>query len=355
MSLSLEVQRSLALRMLSLPPVALRAIAGPEIRSPEGYLLDLQVQASLRVSESLGHGEYATIGVARARKSLEASARVLQARPTAPLAVHDEWMRAASPSGEPGVVRARVYRPEPATGPLPIIVFYHGGGFALGTLRSHDGECRALASEVGAIVVSVDYRLAPEHRFPTAALDAIAAFRWVAARAESLGGDPSRIAVAGDSAGGNLAAVAARELRADPVRPAFQLLIYPAVDFTRALPSHRHFEAGFFLTKASIDWFIDAYAPSRADWTHPLASPLLQEDHSGLPPAFVLTAGFDPLRDEGDAYAAAMSAAGVKVRHRCYEPLVHGFFNMSSGVTAARSALDDMVSALREGLSVSQS
>ena len=345
MSFQIETQRSVARGMSRLPPGVLRALAGREIRSPEGYLLDPQVQAILRLSEVLGHGEWSHLGVHVARKQMDVSSQILQPRPPGALSVHDEVIRVPG-----GVIRARVYRPEDERGPLPVVVFYHGGGFVLGGLRSHDGECRAIALGASALVIAVDYRLAPEHHFPAAVDDGLAAYLWAVEKAPSLGGDPAHMAVAGDSAGGNVAAVVTRDLRGDKRQPVFQCLIYPAVDFTRALPSHQHFKEGFFLTGKTMDWFLGNYMPPGADWTHPRASPLLAKDHSGLPPAFVATAGFDPLRDEGHAYAKAMREAGARVQERCYEGMVHGFFSMSEGVAAARVALDEIVLSLREGL-----
>jgi acetyl esterase len=345
MSFLIESQRRFATVLSRLPPAALRALAGEEIRSPEGYLLDVQVQALVRLGDKLGHGEWAHLGAVKARRSMDVSSQVLGARPAGRLSIHDEVIRVKG-----GVVRARVYRPEERSGPLPIVVFYHGGGFVLGSLRSHEGECKALALGANAIVVAVDYRLAPEHRFPTAVDDGVAAYLWVAENAAALGGDARRMAVAGDSAGGNIAAVVARDLRHHANKPIFQLLVYPAVDFTRSLPSHRHFSKGFLLTKASIDWFLESYMEGSSDWTHPRASPLLDGDHAGLAPALVLTAGFDSLRDEGKAYADALSAAGVRVEHRCHEGLVHGFFSMSAGVDAAGRALEEIIASLRSAL-----
>jgi acetyl esterase len=347
MSFLTNVQRRVSRSLTSLSPGTLRAVFGKEVRSPEGYVLDPQVQAIVRMSEVLGHSEWARLGVARARRAMDASSQILQPRPRGALSVHDEVIRVKG-----GAVRARVYKPAERSGDsaLPVVVFYHGGGFVLGSLRSHDGECRAISLGVGALVIAVDYRLAPEHKFPTAVDDGVAAYLWAAENAASLGGDPQRMAVMGDSAGGNIAAVVARDLREHPRRPVFQLLVYPATDFTRSMPSHRHFEKGFFLTKASIDWFMANYLRGPEDRTHPRGSPLLTEDHVGLPPALVVTAGFDPLRDEGRAYADAMRASGVPVEHRCHEGLVHGFFSMTEGIDAARVALDDMIAALRAAL-----
>lgn len=348
MSFLIEAQRRVAKSLSRLPPGTLRALAGKEIRSPEGFLLDPQVQVILRLSEALGHSDWSRLGVHRARRSMDASSRILRARPEGALDVHDRWIRSNG-----GVVRVRVYRPrgaETAGAALPVVVFYHGGGFVLGGLSSHDGECRAIALGVNAVVVAVDYRLAPEHPFPTAVDDGVAAYLWAAENAASLGGDPARIAVAGDSAGGNIAAVVSRDLRDHERRPVFQCLVYPAVDFTRAMPSHEHFREGFFLTGKSMDWFLESYMPPGVSWTHPRASPLFADDHAGLPPALVVTAGFDPLRDEGRAYAEALAAAGVRVEHRCYEGMVHGFFSMSDGIPAAGEALRDVIASLRSAL-----
>lgn len=347
MSFEIEVQRRMTLGLFRLPPRALRALAGAPICSPEGFVLDPQVQVIVRMSDVLGHGDWSTQGVQRARRSMDVSSQILQARPEGALAVHDEVVRV-----DGGVIRVRVYRPAEATGPLPVIVFYHGGGFVLGSLQSHDGECRALALGVNALVLAVDYRLAPEHKFPVPVNDGAAAYRWAAEKAPSLGGDPTRMAVAGDSAGGNLAAVVARDMRDHPFKPVFQLLVYPATDMTRSMPSHKHFEKGFFLVKSSIDWFLDSYLGGPDEVTHPRASPLLAGNHEGLAPALVVTAGFDPLRDEGRAYAEALADAGVRAVHRCYEGQVHGFFSMSAGVDSARVAFDDMVDALRAALHV---
>ncbi|MEZ4295876.1 MAG: alpha/beta hydrolase [Polyangiaceae bacterium] len=345
MALLIEVQRRFTQGLGRLSPGALRALAGEPWRSPEGFELDPQMQVILRMSNRMGHSDWSRMGLGKARHVLEKTAGILQARPEGAVNVHDEVLRL------PGrTIRARVYRDASATGTLPVIVFYHGGGFVLGSLVSHDGECRALALRTGAMVVAVDYRLAPEHPFPAAIDDAVAAYLWVAERAESLGGDARRMAVMGDSAGGNLAAVAACDLRGRPESPVFQVLVYPATDFTRSMPSHEHFKERYFLTRKSIDWFLGSYMPPGVDLRHPRASPLYTESLAGLPPAFVLTAGFDPLRDEGRAYAEAMQVAGVTTQYRCYEGLVHGFFSMSDGIGAARVAFDDIVDALRAGL-----
>jgi acetyl esterase len=223
-----------------------------------------------------------------------------------------------------------------------VLVYFHGGGWVIGSVRSHDGVCRALAAEVGALVVSVGYRLAPEHRFPAAVEDALAATRWVSENAARLGGDPSRLFVGGDSAGGSLSAVVARELR-DRVH--FQLLIYPSTDLTRNHASHTLFADGYLLTRAAMDWFCDHYVAAE-HYRHPLGSPLHHDDLHGVPPAFIMTAGFDPLRDEGRAYAEKLRAAGVAIEHQLYPGLIHGFFSMAGAIGAARRAFGDAVNAL---------
>ncbi|MFV0316845.1 MAG: alpha/beta hydrolase [Microthrixaceae bacterium] len=230
--------------------------------------------------------------------------------------------------GPGGQLRLRVYRPFDTEPRPPAIVFFHGGGWVVGDLDTHDGSARVLAVASGCVVVSVDYRLAPEHPFPAAPADCLAAYAWVVANAADLGIDPDAVAVAGDSAGGNLAAVVAQQAgHTDLTPPVAQGLLYPAVDFRMQTESLDLFSDGFFLTRESMDWFRDHYLPEGSDPLDPLASPLLADDLSGLPPAWVWTAGFDPLRDEGGAYAEALRKAGVEVHHRCVDDMVHGFFN----------------------------
>lgn len=239
----------------------------------------------------------------------------------------------------------RIYKPVHA-GTLPVIVYFHGGGFVLGGLDSHAHICRELASRVEAIVVSVDYRRAPEHRFPAAVDDAYAAVRWVAANAAAFDGDGRRLAVAGDSSGANLATISALRCR-DKGGPAlrFQLLVYPGAD-ARSTHASRSVNAdGYFLTQEAIEWFFAQYLRSDADRDHPWVSPLRAPDHRGLPPALVITAEFDPLRDEGEAYAARLAQAGVAARASRYDGAIHGFFGASTAV--GRAALAEATEALR--------
>ena len=249
-------------------------------------------------------------------------------------------------SGATRSLRARIYRPG-AEGELPTIVFFHGGGFVLGDLDTHDNQCCTLCHDAGAVVLSVDYRLAPEAPFPAAVEDCFAATRWAAQHVADLGGDPERIAVAGDSAGGNLAAVVAQMAR-DEGGPALaaQLLIYPGTDFTMEYPSETENGEGYFLTRADMAWFAGHYAAGE-DPANPRLSPLRAADLSGLPPAVVATAEYDPLRDQGIAYADALEQAGVPVVKRRYEGLIHGFFDLSALSPAAAAAVHEIGGDLR--------
>jgi acetyl esterase len=223
----------------------------------------------------------------------------------------------------------RIYRRFGSEAEPPAIVYFHGGGWVVGDLDSHDGSCRLIADVTGCVVVSVDYRMAPEHPFPAPVDDALGAYRWVRTHARDLSIDADRVGVMGDSAGGNLAAVVAQATRdTDVPPPQMQCLIYPATDAHFTTRSHGLFADGPFLTRADMEWYRGHYLPDADDWDSPLASPLRQGDLSGVAPGVVVTAGFDPLRDEGIAYAEAMAKVGVPVRSRCYDDMVHGFFGM---------------------------
>jgi acetyl esterase len=250
--------------------------------------------------------------------------------------------------GPAGEIPVRVYTPPGEGGPRPLVVFYHGGGWVICGLDSHDPVCRDLAAGTGAVVLSVDYRLAPEHPFPAAVDDAWAALQWAHDHAGDLGADGTRLAVAGDSAGGNLAAVMALMARDQHIALRFQLLVYPATDFSQRRPSVKENGEGFMLTEASMDWFEGHYAPDRADWR---ASPMLARDHQGVAAAMVLTCEYDPLRDDGMDYAATLEKAGVAVSARCYEGMIHGAFSMISAVPRAQALMDDACAALRQALS----
>lgn len=248
--------------------------------------------------------------------------------------------------GRDGPIPVRVYRPE-APGPLPIVVYAHGGGFVFCDLDSHDGLCRNLANLVPAVVVSVGYRLAPENPWPAAAEDVYAVTRWAYDNAGSLGADPGRLVVGGDSAGGNLAAVAAimARDRGGPA-PAAQLLLYPVIAATFDTESYRLFGQGYYNPKPALQWYWDCYVPSHDDRAHPYATPL-NADLRGLPPAVVVVAGHDPLRDEGLAYGAALTAAGVPTRQLCYDGGIHGFMTMPT-LDIAHRARKEATAALAE-------
>ncbi len=250
----------------------------------------------------------------------------------------------------PAGVPLRLYRPLQA-GVHPVLVYFHGGGWTIGDLDSHDVLCRQLCLAAEVAVVAVDYRLGPEHRFPAAVDDCLEATRWLQAEAGALGLDVTRLAIGGDSAGGNLAAVVAIALRdAGAPAPVFQLLIYPATDMRAVAPSHVSNGQGYMLTAESIAYYRGHYIADEAQWSDWRASPLLTPDLSGLPKALVLTAGYDPLRDEGRQYADALSAAGNRVQYVCFERQVHGFITMGAVFDEARSAVALCAAVLKEHL-----
>jgi acetyl esterase len=231
-----------------------------------------------------------------------------------------------------------------------MIVFLHGGGFVLGDLESHDVPCRLLARHAGALVLAVDYRLAPEAPFPAPVQDASAALAWAIEHAAELGADPQRVAIAGDSAGGNLSAVASWEaVREGRPAPALQILIYPATDFVGRAPSHAMFDEGFLLVRSDMDWFTEKYLGGDPG-EDPRASILRAEELSGLPPAIVVTAGFDPLRDEGEAYARRLRELGVPVLLRRFPGLIHGFINLTGVSPSSRDAWVEVAGMVRAQL-----
>ncbi|MFM9861980.1 MAG: alpha/beta hydrolase [Micropepsaceae bacterium] len=281
---------------------------------------------------------------AQGREMYRAMATVLE-----PPAIAIGKIENAAMPGPAGEIKLRLYTPVAGGGAaLPALVYFHGGGWVIGDLDTHDALCRTLANETGARVVAVDYRLAPEHKFPAAADDAYAAVKWVEQNASALGIDPNRIAVAGDSAGGNLAAVVCQvaKQKGGP-RIVYQLLIYPVTQWKADTGSMTSFAEGYFLEKQTMHWFFDQYAPG-ADPTDWRLSPLAAPDLSGLPRAYVVTAGFDPLKDEGKAYADKLNHAGVAAVYMDYPGMVHGFFNMSGVIPTAREAIADAAKAVRQ-------
>ncbi len=249
--------------------------------------------------------------------------------------------------GSAADVPVRIYTPK-GNGPFAVLMNFHGGGWVIGDLDTADAQCRELCRLVGCVVVSVDYRLAPEHRFPAAAEDCYAATAWVAANAKTINVDAKRIAVGGDSAGGNLAAVVSLMAR-DRKGPAlvFQLLVYPVTNAAFDTVSYRDNADGYLLTRASMEWFWNHYCATAADRANPYASPARARDLAKLPPALVLTAEYDPLRDEGEDYARALRKAGVAVESVRYDGLIHGFFAMAHVVPAARPGMEKAAATLR--------
>ena len=255
--------------------------------------------------------------------------------------------------GPAGEIPVRIYTPA-GSGPFPVLVFFHGGGWVICTLDTHDGQCRSLANGAGCVVVSVDYRLAPEHKFPAAPEDCYAATVWVGEHAAELNGDASRLAIGGDSAGGNLTAVVAQMVRNQGgPHLTFQLMIYPATDFASQAPSKTENANGYYLTADDMDWFENHYLNSKADRLNPLASPMQASDLSNLPPALILTAEYDPLRDEGEEYGRRLQEAGVPVIIRRYAGMVHGFFGMGMVIDEAARAVAETAQTLREAFAAS--
>lgn len=345
----IALQRHSLYRLFNASEPLLKRLAGPPVVSPDGLELEVRTQLLLKFNEKIGPKAMWELGVLKGRASMDQATRIVNANPKGVLQILDQYIPAAHGQS---TIQIRVYTPPNPDRALPMIVYYHGGGFVVGSIHSHDAECKMLALEVNAIVISVQYRLAPEYRFPTAVDDGHAAFRWIARHAQALGGDPSRMAVAGDSAGGNIAAVVAMDCRdcGDAVQPAFQFLIYPCTDLTRSFESHRMFRNGFLLDALSLDWYMDHYLSKTSDQYHPRGSPLFAANHQGLPPALIITAGFDPLRDEAKAYADKLSQAGVPVQYRCYEGMIHGFFSMTYLLPEARRAVSESVGSLKQAL-----
>jgi len=292
-------------------------------------MLDSEARLLLDLMEKAvedGRPKLSTLPHAIGRKAVDKMSEESEAAPPDVASVGDGAF--AGPGGE---IRFRRYRPRGSVaGALPTLIYYHGGGFVIGNIETHDSTCRRLANKSRCQVISIDYRLAPEHPFPAPIDDGLAAFRHIRDNAASFEVDAKRIAVGGDSAGGAVAAVVCQSCRsAGEKMPAFQMLIYPATDSSRQSTSRQEFAKGYFLEKDLIDWFWNAYAPAGTNLKDLRLSPLLERDFAGLPPAFVLTAGFDPLRDEGRAYANRLIDAGVKTTYVNYPGTIHGFFSLT--------------------------
>lgn len=350
---------------MKLPPLSIARIAvirrlvraifaSPRLRSRlsrarAGSGLDTDFAVLLGLDDLTHDSEIADGSPERARRKLAESAAIVDDPPQGAVAINDLWI-----PGPGGRIRARRYVPAGLAAPSPGLVFLHGGGWVAGDLDTHDGFCRRLALTGRLRVVAIDYRLAPEHPFPAAVDDSIAAFRWVAKEAESLGIDPAKIAVAGDSAGGNLSAVVSLKTREDARRPALAALLYPALDARCATVSHRELGKGFFLTRETIDWYMNHYfGRDPAIRLGPDASPFLAPDLLGSPPTLVVSAALDPLRDDAIAYAARLREAGVTVREDRVAGMIHGFLNAGlsrAAVDATERIAREIGRALREGL-----
>lgn len=308
--------------------------------------LDPQIAGILALLEQVGSPTLAAGSPEQARAMFRVS--TIDLRDPATLAA----VRAVEDStipGPAGDIPIRIYRPD-VDGPVPTMAFFHGGGFVIGDIETHDDQARLICRDVGIVVVSVDYRLAPEHQFPAGYEDCLAATRWVADNIDSLGGDPAKIVVGGDSAGGNFAAAVALATRESGPKLAAQFLIYPGVDFVEEAdyPSRVDNAEGYYLTAEEMEWFSGHYLAPEADLKDPRASPIHAPDLAGAPPAVISTAEFDPLRDEGEAYAKALADAGVEVRLARYDGMIHGFYGLGVHSAAAASAVHDMNRSLRD-------
>ena len=307
-------------------------------------VLDPDAVAVYKAFQEAGRPAYETLTPPEAREYYM-QARLV-ANPEPPELLSAESLAIPAPHGR---IPARIYTPKKlrkADGLAPGLVFFHGGGWVIGNLETHDVVCRKLAHEGEMIVMSVDYRLAPEHRFPAAVEDAVTATKWVAANAKGLGIDASRLVVGGDSAGGNLAAVVSLHARENGPKLAGQLLVYPATDFSRKHPSHSEPETSILLTHTVVTWFMNNYLGD-ADINDWRASPARARTLADLPPAYVLTAGADPLRDEGDEYAARLKEAGVAVTYRHFPGQFHGFFTMGRLLNQANIAVGEIATWLK--------
>ncbi len=347
--LSARAQSAFVRGLASLPDGVLKRLVGrPVIR--DGQRLHVESQLGLRLLALAGEKELAASTVPQARDRVAGDARTFEG-PKVEVATATQM----TVEGAEGPLGARLYVPAELAGtaeaPQPLLVYFHGGGFVVCDLDTHDNLCRFLAQQSGVRVLSVDYRLAPEHPFPAPVEDALAAFRFAVDNAGELGVDPQRIAVGGDSAGGNLAAgVAALSAAEGGPAPAFQLLFYPWLDLTSERRSYELFGEGFYLTRSDLHWYRGHYLAEPGQATDPRCSPLLAAELAGAAPAYVATAGFDPLRDEGEEYSGRLREAGVRVALRRHAGLIHGFANTVSIGHAAREAVLEASGALRLAL-----
>ena len=331
--------------LAGLPQGAIQRLVGRPV-VVDGQRLHPEAQLAIRLLALSGSPALNELSPDLARAQVAQDARTF----SGPKIGLDE-VRELDLPGPTRTIPARLYIPDATDTEAALVVYFHGGGFVVCDLETHDNTCRLLARSSGVRVVSVDYRLAPESPFPASLDDCLAAFRAVAEAAGELGAHPARIGVAGDSAGGNLAVGVARLCAQDGgVRPAFQLLFYPWLDLSHKRASYRLFGQGFYLTESDLDWYAAKYVAGPDELQDPRCSPLQADDLSGLPPTYVATAGFDPLRDEGEEFAHRLRSAGVQVALRRHPGLIHGFVNTVSIGHAGREAVLEAAGALRLGL-----
>jgi acetyl esterase len=347
LQLSPRTGRTLLRGIYGLPSWARRLLAGRAVRV-DGQRLDPDLQLMLRLQRIGGRTADGTESPAQRRWAVDTGSQMIAGEPigrvvTRELTIPADW----------GPLPARLYVPESAAVESGLLVYYHGGGWVLGSLDSHDALCRYLATRAGVRVLSIAYRLAPEHKFPAGVDDALTALRYALSHAAELGADPIRVAVGGDSAGANLAAVVSYLCaRSGEPGPLFQLLFYPAVDAVNRAPSRDLFSTGFYLTDEDGTWFDQHYVEPGTDRRDPRLSILLADDLSGSPATYLVTAGLDPLRDEGEAFAHKLQAAGVPTVLRRQYGLMHGFASMFGVSDRCREAVAEAASALRTGLAL---
>lgn len=351
-SLPPALVRASARALMRLPRPILAALGGARARvTIDGQRLDPQIAALLAMND--------LVGPPPIERADPASARLLMARGFAPFGEPSRPMaevrdlaidRPGHPPGSPHGHRvpARLYRPRQAQSRGPAVIYVHGGGGMIGSVDVYDAVCRLIADDTGMVVISVEYRLAPEHPFPAGVEDALAAYRWVREHAAALDVDPGRLAVAGDSMGGTFAAVLCQHTRDHELpMPALQVLLYPGLDATLSSPSQQTFAHGYFLTAATVRWFLSHYLADEDHRWDVRASPLFAARLHGLPPALIITAGHDPLRDDGRLYAERLERAGVTVRYRCETGLIHGYVSLTGVIAEARRAVDRMNADIR--------
>lgn len=309
--------------------------------------LDPHIQDFLDKINNASHTHSPTIDIAAGREAYLMMALTQAGWPLRLARVEDICI----PSSKDGFqIPVRIYTPVLGQ-KLPALIYFHGGGWQRGDLATHDSICRHFAKFAGCIVVSVQWRLAPEHRFPIGQDDCMATYKWLTENGKNYSIDTARLAVGGDSAGGNIAAAIAQRLRqTDLVKPVFQLLLYPALDLSCSTWSYEKFAEGYFLSTERVKYYVNGYINSPDEVNNPMVSPVRQKDLSGLPRTHIVTAGYDPLRGEGEAYAQQLKEAGIPVSCKCYEEMVHAFLHMNHTVPAAEKALQEISSVIKDAL-----